>query len=154
MREQIAFALCVARKHRNHVEASDASLNEIVLPPRSDNFAFRAFRKAARLPPGEPAATRITHLFPCHECNLLEAPMIVTTLYLVTPINLQSLTLSRGCPARKWLNHGNRQNRLGHSDARMTMRYTHVVSEDGRKIASKLGGLLTSPPPGMRPAGH
>lgn len=39
-----------------------------------------------------------------------------------------------------------RQNRLGHSDARMTMRYTHVVSEDGRKIAARLGDLLTSSP--------
>ena len=36
-----------------------------------------------------------------------------------------------------------RQNRLGHSDARTTMRYTHVVSEDGRKIAARLGELLT-----------
>jgi len=37
-----------------------------------------------------------------------------------------------------------RQNRLGHSDARTTMQYTHVVSEDGRKIAARFGDLLTS----------
>ena len=36
-----------------------------------------------------------------------------------------------------------RQNRLGHSDARTTMKYTHVVSEDGRKIAARFGELLT-----------
>jgi integrase len=39
-----------------------------------------------------------------------------------------------------------RQNRLGHSDARTTMRYTHVISEDGRKIAARLGALLTCSP--------
>ena len=39
-----------------------------------------------------------------------------------------------------------RQNRLGHSDARTTMRYTHVVSEDGRKIAARFGELLTASP--------
>ncbi len=38
-----------------------------------------------------------------------------------------------------------RQNRLGHSDARTTMKYTHVVSEDGRKIAARFGELLTAP---------
>ena len=37
-----------------------------------------------------------------------------------------------------------RQNRLGHSDARTTMKYTHVVSEDGRKIAARFGELLTT----------
>ena len=37
-----------------------------------------------------------------------------------------------------------RQNRLGHSDARTTMKYTHVISEDGRKIAARFGELLTS----------
>jgi integrase len=36
-----------------------------------------------------------------------------------------------------------RQNRMGHSDARTTMRYSHVVSEDGRRFAEKLGGMLT-----------
>lgn len=36
-----------------------------------------------------------------------------------------------------------RQNRMGHSDARTTMSYTHVVSEDGARFAEKLGGLLT-----------
>ncbi len=39
-----------------------------------------------------------------------------------------------------------RQNRLGHSDARTTMKYTHVISEDGRKIAARFGELLTSSP--------
>ena len=39
-----------------------------------------------------------------------------------------------------------RQNRLGHTDARTTMKYTHVVSEDGRKIAARFGELLTSLP--------
>jgi integrase len=36
-----------------------------------------------------------------------------------------------------------RQSRLGHSDARTTMMYTHIVSEDGRQIAARLGQLLT-----------
>ncbi len=35
-----------------------------------------------------------------------------------------------------------RQDRLGHSDARTTMMYSHVASEDGRQFAAKLGGLL------------
>jgi integrase len=39
-----------------------------------------------------------------------------------------------------------RQNRLGHSDARTTMKYTHVISEDGRRIAARFGELLTSSP--------
>jgi integrase len=48
-----------------------------------------------------------------------------------------------------------RQNRLGHSDARMTMRYTHVISEDGRKIAARFGELLTSSPTAaIMPAGN
>jgi integrase len=48
-----------------------------------------------------------------------------------------------------------RQNRLGHSDARTTMRYTHVVSEDGRKIAARFGELLTSSPTAViMPAGN
>ena len=47
-----------------------------------------------------------------------------------------------------------RINRLGHSDARMTMRYTHVVSEDGRKIAAQLGELLTSSSTVTMPAGN
>lgn len=42
-----------------------------------------------------------------------------------------------------------RQNRLGHSDPRTTMKYTHVVSEDGRQIAARLGMLLTAPSPGI-----
>jgi integrase len=37
-----------------------------------------------------------------------------------------------------------RQNRLGHSNAHTTMNYTHMVSEDGRKIAARLGELLTT----------
>jgi integrase len=37
-----------------------------------------------------------------------------------------------------------RQSRLGHSDARTTMLYTHVASEDGRKITARFGELLTS----------
>ena len=39
-----------------------------------------------------------------------------------------------------------RQNRLGHSDPRMTMRYTHVISEDGRKFSARFGDLLTASP--------
>ncbi len=35
-----------------------------------------------------------------------------------------------------------RLNRLGHSDPRVTIKYTHVVSEDGRKIAARFGELL------------
>ena len=47
-----------------------------------------------------------------------------------------------------------RQNRLGHSDARTTMRYTHVIS-DGRKIAARFGELLTcSPTAAIMPAGN
>jgi integrase len=38
-----------------------------------------------------------------------------------------------------------RQTRLGHSDARTTMKYSHVVSEDGRQFAARLGELLTAP---------
>jgi integrase len=47
-----------------------------------------------------------------------------------------------------------RQNRLGHSDARTTMKYTHVISEDGRKIAARFGELLTSSPIATMPAGN
>jgi integrase len=47
-----------------------------------------------------------------------------------------------------------RQNRLGHSDARVTMRYTHLISEDGRKIADRFGELLTSSPRATMAAGH
>jgi integrase len=36
-----------------------------------------------------------------------------------------------------------RQNRLGQSDARTTMGYTHAMSEDGRRFAARLGQLLT-----------
>jgi integrase len=35
-----------------------------------------------------------------------------------------------------------RQDRLGHSDPRTTMMYSHVASEDGRQFAAKLGSLL------------
>ena len=37
-----------------------------------------------------------------------------------------------------------RQNRLGQSDARTTMGYTHAMSEDGRRFAARLGQLLTA----------
>ena len=47
-----------------------------------------------------------------------------------------------------------RQNRLGHSDARTTMKYTHVISEDGRKIAARFGELLTSSPTVTMAAGN
>ena len=48
-----------------------------------------------------------------------------------------------------------RQNRLGHSDARTTMRYTHVIPEDRRKIAARFGELLTcSPTAAIMPAGN
>jgi integrase len=36
-----------------------------------------------------------------------------------------------------------RQNRLGQSDARTTMGYTHAISEDGRRFAARLGQMLT-----------
>lgn len=36
-----------------------------------------------------------------------------------------------------------RSNRMGHSDARTTMRYEHVISEDGRRFAENIGRLLT-----------
>jgi len=36
-----------------------------------------------------------------------------------------------------------RQNRLGQSDARTTMGYTHAVSEDVRRFAASLGQQLT-----------
>jgi integrase len=35
-----------------------------------------------------------------------------------------------------------RQNRLGQSDAQTTMGYTHAISEDGRRFATRLGELL------------
>jgi integrase len=35
-----------------------------------------------------------------------------------------------------------RQQRLGHMDANTTMDYTHLVSEDDRRIAEQLDGLL------------
>jgi RNA polymerase sigma factor (sigma-70 family) len=47
-----------------------------------------------------------------------------------------------------------RQSRLGHSDARTTMLYTHVVSEDGKQFAARLGELLTAPETVMVPAGN
>ena len=37
-----------------------------------------------------------------------------------------------------------RTNRLGQSDARTTMGYTHAISEDGRRFAARLGQLLTA----------
>jgi integrase len=37
-----------------------------------------------------------------------------------------------------------RQNRLGQSDARTTMGYTHAISEDGRRFAARFGELLTA----------
>jgi integrase len=37
-----------------------------------------------------------------------------------------------------------RQNRLGQSDARTTMGYTHAMSEDGRVFAARLGRMLTA----------
>ena len=37
-----------------------------------------------------------------------------------------------------------RQNRLGQSDARTTMGYTHAISEDGRRFAARLGQMLTA----------
>jgi integrase len=39
-----------------------------------------------------------------------------------------------------------RQGRLGHSDAKTTLGYTHRVTEDGTKIAARFGELLTSSP--------
>ena len=35
-----------------------------------------------------------------------------------------------------------RQGRLGHSDAETTMRYSHALSEDGRRFAARLGDPL------------
>ena len=35
-----------------------------------------------------------------------------------------------------------RQGRLGHSDAKTTMRYSHALSEDGRRFAARLGDPL------------
>ena len=43
-----------------------------------------------------------------------------------------------------------RQERLGHEDPKTTMGYTHVVTEDGRRIAEELGKLLA--PSELRPA--
>jgi integrase len=37
-----------------------------------------------------------------------------------------------------------RQNRLGQSDARTTMGYTHAISEDSRRFAERFGQLLTA----------
>jgi integrase len=47
-----------------------------------------------------------------------------------------------------------RVNRLGHSDVRTTMKYTHVVSEDGRKIAARFGELLTPSAVPTMPVGN
>ena len=37
-----------------------------------------------------------------------------------------------------------RHNRLGQSDARATIEYTHAISEDGRRFAARLGQMLTT----------
>jgi integrase len=42
-----------------------------------------------------------------------------------------------------------RLGRLGHSDPRTTMMYSHAVSEDGRRFAAKLGQLLAPSAPVM-----
>jgi integrase len=47
-----------------------------------------------------------------------------------------------------------RQTRLGHSDARTTMLYSHVVSEDGRRFAARLGDLLTKSETSVMAAGN
>ncbi len=47
-----------------------------------------------------------------------------------------------------------RQNRLGQSDARTTMGYTHAISEDGRRFAALMGDALTAPMSPMQPAGN
>ena len=47
-----------------------------------------------------------------------------------------------------------RQTRLGHSDARTTMLYSHVVSEDGRRFAARLGNLLTKSETPVMAAGN
>ena len=47
-----------------------------------------------------------------------------------------------------------RQTRLGHSDARTTMLYSHVVSEDGRRFAARLGDLLTKSETPVMTAGN
>jgi hypothetical protein len=39
-----------------------------------------------------------------------------------------------------------RQEHLGHSDARVTMGYTRLVSDDDRKLAAQLGKLLSVAP--------
>ena len=35
-----------------------------------------------------------------------------------------------------------RQQRLGHSDERMMLRYEHVITQDEIKLASRLGSML------------
>jgi integrase len=47
-----------------------------------------------------------------------------------------------------------RQTRLGHSDARTTMLYSHVVSEDGKRFAARLGELLTKSETPVMAAGN
>jgi len=47
-----------------------------------------------------------------------------------------------------------RQNRLGQSDARTTMGYTHAISEDGRRFAAHMGASLTAPMSTLQPAGN
>jgi integrase len=47
-----------------------------------------------------------------------------------------------------------RQTRLGHSDARTTMLYSHVVSEDGRRFAARLGDLLAKSETPVMAAGN
>jgi integrase len=47
-----------------------------------------------------------------------------------------------------------RQTRLGHTDARTTMLYSHAVSEDGRRFAARLGDLLTKSETPVMAAGN
>jgi integrase len=47
-----------------------------------------------------------------------------------------------------------RQNRLGQSDARTTMGYTHAISEDGRRFAAPVGDLLAAPLSTVQSAGN
>jgi hypothetical protein len=78
--------------------------------------------------------------FPCQTfCSILIAPASSSKFAAGKPLN-ETVMDGEGVPM------ATRQNRLGHSDARTTMRYTHVISEDGRKIAARFGELLTCSP--------
>jgi len=56
-----------------------------------------------------------------------------------------SLPIKKGCASLiKFGGDATRQNRLGQSDARTTVGYTHAISEDGRRFAARLGELLTA----------